>query len=99
VVYLIVYRLQDGNPAKFQNFSAKLASLNAQHVIRPYAWLAEYPKSAPELYRELVEELDPPHTDKLFVAEITANSIGSYFIARDDDAAKVAGVVGRARRD
>jgi len=99
VIYLVVYRLQDGNPGKFQNFSAKLGSLNAQQVIKPYAWLVEYPKSAQELYLELAQGIIDQYADKLFVAEITANSIGSYFIASDSDITNIAGIVGRARRD
>ena len=105
MVYLIVFDVRGNAQPRWGEFPQMLRKLGARRVHEPYVWLLHSEKSAPELYLELEKGLDLPHMDLLFIAEITANSIGSYFVAGrhapDSGVAAdaIATLIGKARRD
>jgi hypothetical protein len=105
VVYLVVYELRTDSREKAIAIRDALRLMDAVPVVGDSAWLLNFPKSAPELYLELAPHFDLPASATLFVAEVTTNSIGSYFVPdRTNPASRAAGsaiaaVVGRARRD
>ena len=102
MVYVVTYRMPDGQQGRWNVFNTALRELKAQRIIDPYAWLIESEKSAQELYLELAQHMELPHTDTLFIAEITTNSVGSYIGALStspDLANAIAKLIGKARRD
>jgi hypothetical protein len=105
VVYLNVVDVEDAPPSqRWDALSKVVTQMGAQRVASRDAWLLESDKSATELYLELGRGLALPHPDRLFVAEITTNAVGSYLLPRrveysiEADANVLAALIGKARR-
>jgi hypothetical protein len=94
VVTLLVANKEEGS---FNRFSETLRGMGGKPVMREYSWLLESAETAAELYVQLAPLLEEEEyrTNKLLIAEITANSAGTHIGRRDLDLTRL---LAKARR-
>jgi len=97
-VYLVSFIQKMDGWMAYDRFKKALSDMDGIDLM-PNQVLVTSPKSATELYLQLREHLRIGERDRLFIAEITTNSIGSYLTEADTPvAAKIATRLAKARR-
>jgi hypothetical protein len=91
-VYMVACRFGEKVQPTYNAFLSLLNDWRAHPILKEALWIVEADRTATELYLDLQRYIRPDH-DMALVAQITANSCGTY-IANSDS--KVAGFLARA---
>ncbi len=100
MVYLVCHHFSRSNDVQYREFMVALDKLKATATIQRFVWILESEDTATALYLQLAPLLPDLSTDKLIVAEITTNTIGTFIATGHQDAKslELARLIGSARQ-